>query len=99
MKKMVIKTSKKKDFIELFAGLSKQRLELIWQIKRLKPSSVYELANTLQKSQPYLKKEVEFLAEKGLITLKKQKSQGRTRVKPEVIYNVLSLQMEFGHEE
>lgn len=95
MKKMLIKVKKMHDFIDLFAGLSKQRLELLWQIKSIKPESVYELANALQKSQPYIQKEVNFLASKGLLTLKKSKSDGRSRVKPEVSYQVLTLEMDF----
>lgn len=95
MKKMVIKVRKKDDFIELFAGLSKQRLELLWQINTLKPQSVYELANSLKKSQPYIQKEVNFLADKGLLILKKAKSHGRSRVKPEVTYQILSFEVEF----
>lgn len=83
------------DFIDLFAGLSKQRLKLLWQIKSLKPQSVYELANTLKKSQPYIQKEVNFLAAKGLVNLKKHKIEGRNRVKPEVNYQVLTLEMDF----
>ena len=92
---MLIKVKKMQDFVDLFAGLSKQRLELLWQIKSLRPQSVYELANTLQKSQPYIQKEVNFLAEKGLLTLKKTKTDGRNRVKPEVGYQVLTLEMDF----
>lgn len=92
---MLIKVKKMQDFVDLFAGLSKQRLELLWQIKSLRPGSVYELANALQKSQPYIQKEVNFLAEKGLLTLKKTKTDGRNRVKPEVNYQVLSLEMDF----
>lgn len=92
---MLIKVKKMQDFIDLFAGLSKQRLELLWQIKSLKPQSVYELANTLQKSQPYIQKEVGFLAKKGLVNLKKTKSDGRSRVKPEVNYQILALEMDF----
>ena len=95
MKKMLIKVKKMQDFIDLFAGLSKQRLELLWKIKSLRPESVYELANTLKKSQPYIQKEVNFLAEKGLITIKKSKTDGRNRVKPEVNYQVLSFEMDF----
>ncbi len=92
---MLIKVKKMQDFIDLFAGLSKQRLELLWQIKSLRPQSVYELANALQKSQPYIQKEVNFLAEKGLVNLTKSKIAGRNRVKPEVNYNILALEMEF----
>lgn len=95
MKKMLIKVKKMQDFIDLFAGLSKQRLELLWQIKSLKPQSVYELAGALKKSQPYIQKEVNFLAQKGLIALKKTKSAGRNRVKPEVNYQILTLEMDF----
>lgn len=92
---MLIKVKSKKDFIDFFAGLSKQRLDLLCQIKALSPESVYELAAVLKKSQPYIQKEVNFLADKGLITLKKSKSSGRNRVKPEVNYQVLSLEMDF----
>ncbi|MES2803894.1 MAG: hypothetical protein V4654_15485 [Bdellovibrionota bacterium] len=95
MKKMLVKVKKMQDFIDLFSGLSKQRLELLWQIKTLRPESVYELANTLQKSQPYIQKEVNFLAQKGLVALKKSKTDGRSRVKPEVNYQILSLEMDF----
>ena len=95
MKKMLIKVKKMQDFVDLFAGLSKQRLELLWQIKSLRPESVYELANALKKSQPYVQKEVNFLADKGLINLKKHKIDGRSRVKPEVNYQVLTLEMDF----
>lgn len=92
---MLIKVKKMQDFVDLFAGLSKQRLELLWQIKSLRPKSVCELAKVLKKSQPYIQKEVNFLAAKGLLTLKKTKTAGRNRVKPEVNYQVLSLEMDF----
>ncbi len=92
---MLIKVKKMQDFIDLFAGLSKQRLELLCRIKELKPESVYELANALHKSQPYIQKEVNFLAEKGLVNLTKSKIAGRNRVKPEVNYKILALEMEF----
>lgn len=92
---MLIKVKKMQDFVDLFAGLSKQRLELLCRIKELKPESVYELANALQKSQPYIQKEVNFLAEKGLVSLIKSKNAGRNRVKPEVNYKVLAFEMEF----
>ena len=92
---MLIKVKKMQDFIDLFAGLSKQRLELLCRIKELKPESVYELANALEKSQPYIQKEVNFLAEKGLVNLTKSKIAGRNRVKPEVNYKILALEMEF----
>lgn len=95
MKKMLIKVRKMPDFIDLFTGLSRQRLELLWQIKSLSPESVYELAKTLQKSQPYIQKEVNFLAQKGLVSLKKSKTAGRNRSKPEVNYQVLTLEIDF----
>lgn len=99
MKKLLIKTTKKHEFIDLFTGLSKQLLELLWQVKRLKPESVYELALVLKKSQPYIQKEIAFLKEKGLLTLKKSKSNGRTRLKPEVNYQVLTLELDFLNED
>ena len=95
MKKMQIKLRKIDDFLNLFAGLSKQRLELLWRIKELEPESVYQLAKSLKKSQPFILKEVQFLADKGLIDLKKVKTDGRTRVKPMVHYNLLSIDIQF----
>ncbi|MFN3454413.1 MAG: MarR family transcriptional regulator [Pseudobdellovibrio sp.] len=86
---------KKQDFLDLFTGLSRQRLELIWEIKQANPSSVYELSKLLNKSQPYLQKEINFLESKGLITLKKNKVNGRHRVKPEVIYQILAIEVDF----
>jgi len=98
MKKMVIKTKNKKDFFELMLGLSKQRLELLWQIKTCKPNSIYDLSKLMKKSQPYIQKEIKFLTEKGLLALKKSKSNGRVRLKPEMNYSVLSFEMEFMNE-
>lgn len=98
MKKMLIKTRSRHEFIDLFSGLSKSRLELLWQIKQHAPESVYELSIKLNKSQPFLKKEIEFLAQKGLIALNKSKMNGRTRIKPEVLYKVLSFEVVFDHE-
>jgi len=95
MKKMVIKTKNKKDFFELMSGLSNQRLELLWWIKEHSPDSVYELAKIVNKSQPYVQKELKFLEKKGFIVLKKTKINGRKRVAPIMEYNILSFEMEF----
>jgi len=95
MKKMLIKTKNKKDLFELMLGLSKQRLELLWQVKASRPNSIYELSKAMNKSQPYIQKEIKFLTKKGLLTLKKSKTNGRTRLKPEMNYSVLAFEMEF----
>ena len=95
MKKFVIKISNKKDFINTFSSLSKQRLEILWMIKEKKPESIYELAQLLQKTQPYVQKEIKFLEKNGLIELKKSKINGRTRLKPTMEFQILAFEVEF----
>lgn len=97
-KKLVIKTSGKKDFLALFGGLSPERLDLLWKIRKFQPESIYELASITGKKQPYLQKEVRFLADKGLLKLKKHKQGGRSKIKPELQYQVLCLELDLLNE-
>lgn len=98
LKKQVIRTKKKKEFVSLLQGLSPERLELIWNIRQFRPDSIYQLAQKINKSQPYVLKELRFLSEKGLITLKKSKENGRWRMKPTVEYHILTFEMELDVE-
>ena len=95
IKKQIIKLNKKRHFLEFFDGLSQERLDLIWQIRKFKPNSIYELASKVNKSQPYIQKELTFLHKKGLISLKKHKESGRIKMRPEVEYQILSFEMDF----
>ena len=97
-KKLVIKTSRKKDFLALFSGLSKERLELLWAIRKHRPESIYELVAITRKKQPYLQKEVRFLEQKGLIRLRKYKENGRIKIKPELESQVLCFELDMVHE-
>ncbi len=98
LKKQIIKTTKKKDFLDLIKGLSPERLELIWKIRQIQPDSIYQFAKHLGKSQPYVLKELNFLEEKGLISLKKLKEKGRWRTRPSVDYHILTFEMEIGRD-
>ncbi len=94
-KKMVVKLHKIEEMVALFAGLSKARLELLWKIRQFNPDSIYELSVLMKKSQPYLQKEILFLESKGLLSLEKAKSNGRTRLKPQFNYRVLTFELDF----
>ena len=97
-KKLVIKTSGKKNFLALFGGLSPERLELLWTIRKFQPESIYELTAITGKKQPYLQKEVRFLAKKGFLKLKKYKQGGRSKIKPELQYQVLCFELDLLNE-
>ena len=97
-KKLVIKTFGKKGFLALFLGLSPERLSLLWKIRKFQPESIYELAEKTGKKQPYLQKEVSFLATKGLIKLTKHKQGGRSKIKPELQYQVLCFELDLLNE-
>lgn len=92
MKKMTLKLQNNKSSLQLLSSLSKQRLELICLIRDLKPNSIYELATAVQKSQPFLLKEVRLLSDMGLVQIEKSKLNGRTRLKPVVQYQILNLE-------
>lgn len=65
--------------------LSVERLKLLRAIKKDKPSSVNQLAKLLGRSQQNVHKDVHYLAELGIIDLKKTRKNGSKKesVQPE----------------
>ena len=75
------------DLKDLLQIASESRLSLFAAILENKPNSVYELADMLQKSQPYVLKEVRVLESLGLIKLVKETVNGRERLRPQALYS------------
>jgi predicted transcriptional regulator len=71
------------------SGLAKifspERLRLIMTVRDQKPESIYRLAKLLARAPSNVKKDVDELAELGVLELKKRrtKEQGRRAVQPE----------------
>ena len=75
------------DLKSLLQIASESRLSLFAAILNEKPSSIYDLAEKMGKSQPYVLKEVRVLESLGLIKLVKETVHGRERLKPEALYS------------
>lgn len=75
------------DLKDLLQIASESRLSLFAAILNEKPSSIYDLADKLGKSQPYVLKEVRVLESLGLIKLIKETVSGRERLRPEALYS------------
>ncbi len=75
--------------------LTEKRLEILKTIKREHPQSIYELAKLLHRDNKNTFNDVRFLAEMGLIELKKTKN-GRERTTPEVKYDRILLEIPVG---
>ena len=73
------------DFSMVSKVLSTERLKLLRTIKKDKPSSVNQLAKLLGRSQQNVHKDVHYLAELGIIELKKTRKNGSKKesVQPE----------------
>ncbi|MGZ3697599.1 MAG: HVO_A0114 family putative DNA-binding protein [Bdellovibrionota bacterium] len=74
---------------------SESRLELFESILREKPSSIYDLAEKIGKSQPYVLKEARVLEGLGLIRLVQEKDGGRERLRPEALYSKIVIDCGF----
>ena len=72
---------------DLLRIASESRLSLFAAILEKKPNSIYELAEMLNKSQPYVLKEVRVLESLGLIKLHRESESGRERLRPEALYS------------
>jgi len=75
--------------------LTEKRLEILKTIKREHPQSIYELAKLLHRDSKNTFNDVRFLAEMGLIELKKTKN-GREKTTPEVTYDRILLEIPVG---
>lgn len=71
------------------SGLAKifspERIRLIMTVRDEKPESIYQLAKLLERAPGNVKKDVDELAELGILELKKKitKGQGRKSIQPE----------------
>lgn len=74
------------------------RLEIFYMIVKNKPHSIYELSEKLEKSQPYILKEVKILEGLGLITLKKELDGNRERLRPVALYSNIIFDFQFDKE-
>jgi predicted transcriptional regulator len=72
--------------------LTGERLRILKTIKREHPSSIYELAKLLKRDIKNTFSDVQFLAQAGLIELKKTKDD-RERTTPRVNYDKILLEI------
>ncbi|MEO7162275.1 MAG: hypothetical protein ABI041_05105 [Bdellovibrionia bacterium] len=87
-----------KDLKALLQIATEPRLEIFQTIVNEKPNSVYELAEILHKSQPYILKEVRILEGLELIRLDKEVVGGRERLKPVALYSKIAFDFQFEKE-
>lgn len=72
--------------------LTEERLRILKTIKKAHPSSIYELAKILERDIKNTFDDVQYLAEVGLIELKKSKV-GREKITPLVNYDKILLEI------
>ncbi len=72
--------------------LTEERLRILKTIKKEHPSSIYELAKLLKRDVKNTYNDVQFLAQAGLIELKKTKDD-RERTTPRVNYDKILLEI------
>jgi len=83
-----ISFDKKSDFEKFIRNLTILRL-----IVQFKPSSIYELSKILQKDVSNLTKIVKFYESHGVITIKKDKKDGRELSRPVVNYKKIEFDL------
>jgi predicted transcriptional regulator len=72
--------------------LSEERLRILKTIKREHPKSIYELAKLLKRDIKNTFDDVQFLAQIGLVELKKTR-EGREKTTPKVNYDRILLEI------
>ena len=72
--------------------LTEERLKILKSIKKYHPSSIYELAKILKRDIKNTFDDVQFLAQAGLVELKKIKD-GREKTTPLVNYDKILLEI------
>lgn len=72
--------------------LTEKRLKVLRTVKREHPASIYELAKKLKRDIKNTFNDVQFLAEAGLLELKKTK-EGRGKTTPLVNYDKILLEI------
>ena len=72
--------------------LTEERLRILKTIKKEHPSSIYKLAKILKRDMKNTFDDVQYLADMGLIELKKAK-EGREKITPLVNYDKILLEI------
>lgn len=73
-------------------ALTEKRLEMLHVIKERHPSSVYELADFLDRNIKNVTNDLEYLKEIGLVEVKRSKEK-RERVIPQVNYDMVDVEI------
>jgi predicted transcriptional regulator len=73
-------------------ALTEERLRILKTIRKSHPSSIYELAKMLKRDVKNTFDDIQFLAQIGLIELKKTK-EGREKTVPSVNYDKILLEI------
>src|SRR3989338_2056156 len=73
-------------------ALTEKRLEVLYVIKREKPSSVYELAKLLKRDVKNVTQDLEYLKQIGLVEIRRTKEKQERNI-PEVKYDKIDLQI------
>ncbi len=88
-KKLTEETLSVESISDLQKILTIRRIEILSKIRELKPNSIYELAKLVGRKQENVQADVKFLANLGLIDIKKNR-EGRIRSRPIVDYDSLN---------
>ena len=81
------------NFYNVLKILTEKRLEILHTIKEEHPQSIYELAKMIHRDIKNTFDDVQFLAQAGLVELKKTKD-GREKTTPLVNYNRILLEIQ-----
>lgn len=73
--------------------LSKERVRVLNTIKEQKPGSIYDLAKKLNRGFKSVFEDIQLLERFGLIELVAEKKNGRTRHKPVIISDTLTIHL------
>ncbi len=73
--------------------VSKSRMEAFLAIVEYNPSSIYELAQILEKNQANVLRDVNALESMGLIRLFPVKEGNREKLKPEALYDMVVVEL------
>ncbi len=73
--------------------LSNEKARILDAIKNSKPKSIYELAKKLNRGFKSVNDDIKLLERFGLIELVEEKIKGRTRHRPEIIIDTITMQI------
>ncbi len=73
--------------------LSNEKARIIHVIKTQKPKSIYELSKMLNRGFKSVNDDVRLLKRFGFVELKEEKTKGRSRLKPEVIVDDMTIHL------